>query len=92
MIRRDTAVDEVAEAKVHLFSKNDDGSIGRMRAERSPIRSPSLLQGIFGTKAWMRELARGMGAIKSPAKAVASRQNGRKGGRPRKHPAALAHA
>jgi hypothetical protein len=32
---------------------------------------PGLLRGIYGTKASMREIARGMGAIKSPAKAAA---------------------
>jgi hypothetical protein len=45
---------------------------------------PGLLQGIFGTRTWMREIARGMGSIRSPAKAAASRENGKKGGRPRK--------
>jgi hypothetical protein len=51
-----------------------------------------LVQGIFGTAAWMRELRREMGRAggrtSTPAKASAARENGRKGGRPRKHPVA----
>jgi hypothetical protein len=45
---------------------------------------PSLVVGIFGSKAWMRELARRGGASTSPAKATAARANGAKGGRPSK--------
>ena len=40
-----------------------------------------LMAGIFGTKAHM---ARRAGQAKSPAKAAAARENGRKGGRPRR--------
>jgi len=43
---------------------------------------PNLALGIFGSRAWMRELGRRGGAICSAAKADASRRNGRKGGRP----------
>lgn len=43
-----------------------------------------LLAGVFGTKAWMKELGRRGGKAWSPAKARAARRNGRKRGRPRK--------
>lgn len=43
-----------------------------------------LMHGVFGTKAWMSELARRAGRTTSPAKAAAARANGAKGGRPRK--------
>jgi hypothetical protein len=42
---------------------------------------PGLLAGLFGTRAFM---ARHAGQSTSPAKAVAARSNGAKGGRPRK--------
>jgi hypothetical protein len=46
---------------------------------------PGLLAGLFGTKAWMdRQRAAKAGAARSPAKALAARRNGAKGGRPRK--------
>ena len=43
-----------------------------------------LVAGIFGSRRWMSELARSAGRISSPEKARAARENGRKGGRPRK--------
>jgi Protein of unknown function (DUF2442) len=45
---------------------------------------PGLLSGLFGSRAWMRELGRAGGKVQSEAKARASRENGKKGGRPRK--------
>ena len=45
---------------------------------------PALLQGRFGSVAWMSELGRQMGRARTPAKAAAARANGKKGGRPRK--------
>ena len=44
---------------------------------------PGLMMGLFGTRQWMREQARRAGSVRSPAKAAAARENGRKGGRPR---------
>lgn len=46
---------------------------------------PSLMQGVFGTKRWMAaQLGAAGGRATSIAKAAAARQNGAKGGRPRK--------
>ena len=46
---------------------------------------PTLLQGVFGSKSWMaRHLGAGGGRSRSAAKVEAARENGRKGGRPRK--------
>lgn len=46
---------------------------------------PALVAGVFGTRDWMsRGLARHAGRATSVAKAAAARENGRKGGRPRK--------
>lgn len=45
---------------------------------------PDLIAGCFGSRTWMSALARRGGAAKSAAKQRAARENGRKGGRPRK--------
>lgn len=45
---------------------------------------PGLISGLYGTKQWMRWLAKRGGSSKSQAKVEASRNNGKKGGRPRK--------
>ena len=43
-----------------------------------------LVLGLFGSKTWMTELGRQGGKLKSIAKVQASRENGKRGGRPRK--------
>lgn len=42
-----------------------------------------LIQGIFGTQAWMSELGRKGGKQTTEAKRKAARENGKKGGRPK---------
>jgi hypothetical protein len=42
-----------------------------------------LMSGIFGNRRWMAEIGRAGGLATSPRKTEASRQNGRKGGRPK---------
>ncbi len=45
---------------------------------------PSLIQGIFGSKEWMRKIGRTGGSKTSDSKREAAQRNGRLGGRPRK--------
>ncbi|MFO1085161.1 MAG: DUF2442 domain-containing protein [Reyranellaceae bacterium] len=46
---------------------------------------PALLQGVLGSKSWMaRQLGSKGGQARTEAKRAAARENGRKGGRPRK--------
>ena len=46
---------------------------------------PALLQGVFGSKAWMAaQLGAAGGRARSRAKTAAARANGKRGGRPRK--------
>jgi hypothetical protein len=50
---------------------------------------PALLQGMFGSKRWMAaQLGAAGGRARSAAKAAASRENGKRGGRPRRSTAA----
>jgi hypothetical protein len=49
------------------------------------LHLPALPRGVFGSKSWMAaQLGTAGGAARSPAKAVAGRTNGKRGGRPRK--------
>ena len=49
------------------------------------IYIPSLLQGFFGSRNWMAaQMGKKGGSMTSTAKSVASRNNGKLGGRPRK--------
>jgi hypothetical protein len=45
---------------------------------------PHLMEGIFGTKLWMKEMTAKGGRSTSDAKKAAARVNGKKGGRPKK--------
>jgi Protein of unknown function (DUF2442) len=44
---------------------------------------PTLVKGVLGTKDWMAKIGASGGSATTPAKAVASRANGKLGGRPR---------
>jgi hypothetical protein len=57
----------------------------RWEALDADLTVPGLLAGRLGSMRWMaQEMGRAGGSVRSVAKARAARQNGRKGGRPRK--------
>lgn len=45
---------------------------------------PALIEGVYGTRRWMAELGKKGGGARTEAKRQAARQNGAKGGRPKK--------
>lgn len=49
---------------------------------------PGLIEGAFGSRRWMEQIGKIGGSSRSPIKTQASRENGRRGGRPREKVAA----
>jgi hypothetical protein len=49
---------------------------------------PSLIEGAFGSRRWMEQIGKIGGSSRSSIKTQASRENGRRGGRPRENVAA----
>jgi hypothetical protein len=76
---RGASADELSEVEV-----SPSGEALHWDRLNTDLRVPALLQGMFGTQAWMRELGRIGGRARSAAKVRAARLNGAKGGRPRK--------
>ncbi|MDP2956208.1 MAG: DUF2442 domain-containing protein [Longimicrobiales bacterium] len=80
---RGAAPEDLAQGEVALGGR-------ALRWERldADLLVAGLVRGLFGSRRWMRDLAREWGArggrARSEAKATAARRNGRKGGRPRR--------
>ena len=49
---------------------------------------PGLIEGTFGSRRWMQQIGKRGGLSRSAAKAKASRENGKRGGRPKEKVAA----
>ncbi len=63
---------------------NTSGSSVHWEKLDADFEVAALVAGAFGTKAWMSELGRKGGQATSPTKTESSRNNGKKGGRPKK--------
>lgn len=69
-----------------------DGGLGIRWPELDlDLYVPALLHGVYGTEKWMSSLGQRGGRSRSEAKTRAARENGRKGGRPRKGVSGLSH-
>jgi hypothetical protein len=49
---------------------------------------PALIEGAFGSRRWMQQIGKLGGSIRSASKTKASRENGKRGGRPKESEAA----
>ena len=49
---------------------------------------PGLIEGAFGSRRWMQQIGKLGGSSRSTVKAEASRENGKRGGRPKEKAAA----
>jgi hypothetical protein len=74
-------IDDGTAAQIEI---TQDGYGLRWPAIDLDLYVPYLLQGIYGTKRWMAKIGQLGGKIRSEAKCKAARENGRRGGRPRK--------
>jgi uncharacterized protein DUF2442 len=82
--RRVQELEEASEAEIAEVEIAGAGFGLHWPARDADLSIAGLMHGLFGTRAWMSELARRAGQATSPAKAAAARANGAKGGRPRK--------
>lgn len=71
-------------AAILSFEITEDGLGVRWPELDLDLYVPELLQGTYGTKRWMSSLGKRGGSSRSAAKCRAARENGRRGGRPRK--------
>jgi len=72
-------------ASIAQLSKVEVTPLGgglRWEALDVDLRVAGLASGVFGSRAWMSELARQAGSRTSRRKAAAARENGKRGGRP----------
>lgn len=81
---RDASIDDLKSAEIDAFGLGIH--FPRLDAD---LYVPALLQGVLGSRRWMAaQLGAAGGRTRTQAKADAARANGKRGGRPRKPPAA----
>ena len=75
---RDASPEDIAQIEV-----TPHGTALRWKKLGADYSVTGLISNMFGTKSWMASLGKQGGSVKSPAKALAARANGNKGGRPK---------
>lgn len=77
-------LENTADQVISNVEISDDGLGLRWRELDLDLYVPALLHGVYGTEKWMASLGQRGGRVRSEAKSRAARENGRKGGRPRR--------